>query len=122
MFIILIAGTATLYLKNPFFIKIKPTIVYFGFALIFLIYQVWKRESLVKRMLANHVNLNDANYNFLNSFWIFFFVFSGILNYIVASLFEESIWVDFKFYVLGILLPIIFILINGIYLSKKIKD
>ena len=73
-------------------------------------------------MLANHVNLNDANYNFLNSFWIFFFVFSGILNYIVASLFEESIWVDFKFYVLGILLPIIFILINGIYLSKKIKD
>ena len=122
LFIILIAGAATLYLKNPFFIKIKPTIVYFGFALIFLIYQVWKRESLVKRMLANHVNLNDANYNFLNSFWIFFFVFSGILNYIVASLFEESIWVDFKFYVLGILLPIIFILINGIYLSKKIKD
>ena len=56
------------------FIKIKPTIVYFGFALIFLIYQVWKRESLVKRMLANHVNLNDANYNFLNSFWIFFFI------------------------------------------------
>ena len=52
--------------------------------------------------------------------WVFFFVVCGILNLIVAYNFSEDVWVDFKFFgMLG--LTVVFIIAQGLYLSRFIK-
>ena len=122
LFIILIAGFSTLYFKNPFFIKIKPSIVYWGFALFFIVNHVMKKESIIKKLLQEQVTLSNKNWNTLSYSWIVFFIFCGILNLYVANFFTEEKWVEFKFYVLGIILPIIFITLNGIFIGIKTKN
>ena len=122
LFIILIAGFSTLYFKNPFFIKIKPSIVYWGFALFFIVNHVMKRESIIKKLLQEQVILSKKNWDTLSYSWIIFFVGCGILNLYVANFFTEEKWVEFKFYVLGMILPVIFIILNGIYIGIKTKE
>ena len=122
LFIILIAGFSTLYFKNPFFIKIKPSIVYWGFALFFIINHVMKRESIIKKLLQEQVILSKKNWDILSYSWIIFFVGCGILNLYVANFFTEEKWVEFKFYVLGMILPVIFIMLNGIFIGVKTKN
>ena len=122
LFIILIAGFSTLYFKNPFFIKIKPSIVYWGFALFFIVNHVMKRESIIKKLLQEQVILSKKNWDTLSYSWIIFFVGCGILNLYVANFFTEEKWVEFKFYVLGMILPVIFIMLNGIFIGVKTKN
>ena len=122
LFIILIAGFSTLYFKNPFFIKIKPSIVYWGFALFFIVNHVMKRESIIKKLLQEQVILSKKNWDILSYSWIIFFVGCGILNLYVANFFTEEKWVEFKFYVLGMILPVIFIMLNGIFIGVKTKN
>ena len=122
LFIILIAGFSTLYFKNPFFIKIKPSIVYWGFALFFIVNHVMKRESIIKKLLQEQVTLSKKNWDILSYSWIVFFIGCGILNLYVANFFTEEKWVEFKFYVLGMILPITFIILNGIFIGVKSKS
>ena len=122
LFIILIAGFSTLYFKNPFFIKIKPSIVYWGFALFFIVNHVMKRESIIKKLLQEQVTLSKKNWDILSYSWIVFFIGCGILNLYVANFFTEEKWVEFKFYVLGMILPITFIMLNGIFIGVKTKS
>tara|TARA_B100000795_G_scaffold169038_1_gene127424 strand:- start:668 stop:1285 length:618 start_codon:yes stop_codon:yes gene_type:complete len=122
LFIILIAGFSTLYFKNPFFIKIKPSIVYWGFALFFIVNHVMKRESIIKKLLQEQVTLSKKNWDILSYAWIIFFIGCGILNLYVANFFTEEKWVEFKFYVLGMILPITFIILNGIFIGVKSKS
>ena len=122
LFIILIAGFSTLYFKNPFFIKIKPSIVYWGFALFFIVNHVMKRENIIKKLLQEQVILSKKNWDTLSYSWIIFFVGCGILNLYVANFFTEEKWVEFKFYVLGMILPVIFIMLNGIFIGVKTKN
>ena len=49
LFIILIAGFSNLYFKNPLFIKIKPSIVYWGFAVFFILNYLLKKENIIKK-------------------------------------------------------------------------
>jgi intracellular septation protein len=122
LFIILIAGFSTLYFKNPFFIKIIPSIVYWGFALFFIVNHVMKRESIIKKLLQEQVTLSKKNWDALSYSWIIFFIGCGILNLYVANFFTEEKWVEFKFYVLGMILPVIFIMLNGIFIGVKTKN
>ena len=122
LFIILIAGFSTLYFKNPFFIKVKPSIVYWGFALFFIANHVMKKESIIKKLLQEQVTLSNKNWNTLSYSWIVFFIVCGTLNLYVANFFTEEKWVEFKFYVLGMILPVIFIMLNGIFIGIKTKN
>ena len=90
LFIILIAGFSTLYFKNPFFIKIKPSVVYWGFALFFIISYFLKKQNIIKNLLKDQVQLNDNKWNILLGAWIVFFVFCGLLNLYVANYYSEE--------------------------------
>ena len=61
LFIILIAGLSTLYFKNPMFIKIKPSIVYWGFALFFVINNLFSKENIIKKLLQDQIDLDSKN-------------------------------------------------------------
>ena len=119
--IILVAGISTLYFKNPLFIKIKPSIVYWGFALFFIGNLLIGKENIIKKLIQDQIVLDDKNWKFLTNSWILFFALCGILNLYVANSYPEETWVEFKFYVLGIILPVIFIILNGIYLGVYAK-
>ena len=119
--IILVAGISTLYFKNPLFIKIKPSIVYWGFALFFIANLVIGKENIIKKLIQDQITLDDRNWKFLTNSWIVFFLLCGVLNLYVAYSYPEETWVGFKFYILGIVLPVIFIILNGIYLSMYAK-
>ena len=122
LFIILIAGLSTLYFKNPLFIKIKPSIVYWGFALFFILNNIISKENIIKKLLEEQIELDNKKWSVLSNSWIIFFVFCGILNLYVANFYTEEAWVEFKFYILGIILPIIFIILNGVYIGISTKN
>jgi len=121
LFIILIAGFSTLYFKNPFFIKIKPSIVYWGFAAFFILNYLLKKENIIKKLLQDQIELDNKKWMILSNSWIIFFIFCGFLNLYVANFYSEAKWVEFKFYILGIILPIVFIILNGIYIGFNAK-
>jgi len=121
LFIILIAGLSTLYFKNPMFIKIKPSIVYWGFALFFIINNLFSKENIIKKLLQDQIDLDSKKWSILSNSWVIFFILCGFLNLYVANFYSEESWVEFKFYILGIILPIIFIVLNGIYIGFNTK-
>ena len=121
LFIILIAGFSTLYFKNPLFIKIKPSIVYWGFALFFILNYLLKKENIIKKLLQDQIELDNKKWIILSNSWIIFFIFCGFLNLYVANFYSEAKWVEFKFYILGIILPVVFIILNGIYIGFNAK-
>ena len=121
LFIILIAGFSTLYFKNPLFIKIKPSIVYWGFAAFFILNYLLKKENIIKKLLQEQIELDNKKWMILSNSWIIFFIFCGFLNLYVANFYSEAKWVEFKFYILGIILPVVFIILNGIYIGFNAK-
>lgn len=121
LFIILIAGFSTLYFKNPLFIKIKPSIVYWGFAVFFILNYLLKKENIIKKLLQDQIELDNKKWIILSNSWIIFFIFCGFLNLYVANFYSEAKWVEFKFYILGIILPVVFIILNGIYIGFNAK-
>ena len=56
----------------------------------------------------------------VNFAWIIYFAALGALNLFVAKTYSEETWVNFKLSTIGILL--IFIIFQGIWLSKHIKS
>ena len=79
------------------------------------------KENIIKRLLQEQIELDDDKWKILSNSWIIFFLICGFLNLYVASYFSEEKWVEFKFYILGIALPIAFIVLNGIYIGSNSK-
>ncbi len=119
--IVLIAGFSTLYFKNPFFIKIKPSIVYWGFAIFFILNHFLKKDYIIKKLLKEQIFLENKKWQILENSWIIFFILCGLSNLYVANYFSEEAWVIFKFYILGIFLPILFIILNGVFIGFNAK-
>lgn len=119
--LITVLGGATLILKDPFFIKWKPTAVNWMFALAFFGSQFIGSKPFVKRMMAHAVELPEHVWMKLNMAWVVFFTAMGFANLYVAFSFSLSIWVDFKTYgMLG--LTVLFVILQAIYLARHMPD
>ncbi len=115
----LIFGGATLFLRDPTFIKWKPTVINLVFALIFLGSSFIGNKPLAQRFLGNAIEAPKSIWNKLNTAWIIFFVFVAAINLYIAYNFSEEIWVNFKLFgMMG--LTIAFIIIQMIILSRFI--
>ena len=121
LIIILLIGFITLSLKNPIFIKLKPSIIYFGFSIFFLINMLIFKGNIVKKIMGSQINMDDKHWVLIYVSWIIFFIFSGLLNLYVAYTMNEETWVNFKFYILGIVFPVLFIIANGLYIGVNSK-
>lgn len=116
-----ILGAATLILQNPLFIKWKPTVVNWLFAVAFLGSQFVSKKTLIQHMLDSKIELPTDVWRKLNWSWIGFFFFMGLANLYVAYQFDTITWAQFK--VFGILgLTILFVIGQGIFLSKHISE
>lgn len=115
----LIFGGATLLLRDPTFIKWKPTVINLVFALIFLGSTFIGDKPLAQRFLGGAIDAPRSILKKLNTAWIIFFVFVAVINLYIAYNFSEAIWVNFKLFgMIG--LTIAFIIIQMIILSRYI--
>jgi len=118
--LITVLGGATLLLHDETFIKWKPTVVNWLFAIVFLGSQFIGKKTLVQRMMEGNLTLNtESIWTRLNLMWVTFFITMGAINLYVAFNFDTNIWVNFKLFgMLG--LTLIFMVVQALYLSRYI--
>jgi intracellular septation protein len=118
LFIIVVFGGATLYLQDENFIKWKPTVLYWIFA-VAIFGAAMFGKNLIRTMMTSQMELPDVAWRQMNLSWGGFFAFMGIANLWVANNFSTDGWVNFKLYG-SIVLMLIFVLIQSLMLSKYI--
>lgn len=118
--LILVFGGATLFLHNPMFIKWKPTILYWLFAIVLLGARIFLRKNLIRELLAAQMQLPESVWVRLNAVWALFFTVMGGLNLWVAYQFSEATWVNFKLFG-GMGLMFAFVLAQGYVLNKYLE-
>ena len=117
--LLVVFGGLTLALHDPVFIKWKPTLVNWLFAIAFLGSHFIGRKPLVERMMGHAVTLPAPIWSRLNQAWIWFFVVTGVLNLYVAYQFSEDTWVNFKLFgMLGLTLA--FVIAQALYLGRHL--
>ncbi|MCB1799057.1 MAG: septation protein A [Gammaproteobacteria bacterium] len=118
--LLVLFGGLTLALRDPTFIKWKPTVVNWLFAAAFLLSQLFMKRSLLRRMMDHAVNMPDTAWLRLNTAWVAFFAAMGVLNLYIAYNFSEAVWVNFKLF--GFLgLTLVFMLAQGFYLARFVE-
>ena len=124
LWVIVVAGGATIYFHDDTFIKWKPTILYWAFGVALLLAQLLYRKNLMRSALGGAMNLPDAVWNRVLYAWIAFFVGLGLLNLLMAFVVFRSdtgAWVCFKLFgITGILFA--FIVIQSLFLSKHLQE
>lgn len=93
-------GALTLWLNDPRFIKMKPTMVNLLFALA-LGGGLLVGRNVLELLLGQALRLTEAGWRKLTYRWIGFFVVMAALNEIIWRNFSEATWASFK--VFGIL-------------------
>ncbi len=117
--LIVVFGGATIWLQDETFIKWKPTILYWLFAIVFLVSNQFMNKNLVRSMMGHQVDLPAAMWSRLNTPWIGFFAIMGGLNLAVAYNFDTDTWVSFKLFG-GMGLMLLFVLAQGLYMAKHL--
>lgn len=119
--LIVVFGGATLFLHDETFIKWKPTVLYWLFALSLGLAPILFERNLIRLMMEKQVTLPDMVWTRLNLAWAGFFTLMGIANLWVAMNYSTDAWVNFKMFgSLGLM--IVFIIAQTFYLSRHIKE
>lgn len=119
--LIVVFGGATLYLKDPLFIKWKPTILNWLFGIVFLGSQFFMERPIIQKMLGQQIELPPQIWFRLNMIWVAFFALVGAANLYVAYRYDEATWVNFKLFgMLG--LTFAFVILQSFYLTRYIKE
>ncbi|HTS52707.1 MAG TPA: septation protein A [Burkholderiales bacterium] len=119
--IIVAMGGATLALRDPTFIKWKPTVLYWTFAVVLLGAELILKKNVIRTMMQEQLSLPDSVWARLNLSWVVFFALMGAANLYVAYNYSESTWVNFKLFG-GIGLMLAFIILQGLMLSRFIEN
>jgi intracellular septation protein len=119
--LIMVFGGATLLLRDETFIKWKPTVLFWLFAVVLLVAEHGFRKNLIRSMMDKQVTAPDPVWRKLLLAWIGFFTVMGVLNLYVAYGFSTDIWVNFKLFG-GIGLMILFVIAQAVLLAPHIKE
>ncbi len=119
--VIIVFGGATLLVHNELFIKWKPTVLYWIFAVILIVGRYGFNKNFIQAMLQKQIDVPLHVWERLNNSWAVFFAVVGALNLYVAYHFSTNIWVNFKLFgILGCM--ILFVIIQSIMLAPHIKE
>lgn len=115
--IISVFGGATLLFHDPTFIKWKPTVLYWLFAVVLLVASVFFNRNLIRALMQAQMELPASLWAQINGAWIGFFTLMGFVNLYVAYSYSEEAWVNFKLYgFTGMML--LFVLIQAAWMSR----
>ena len=120
--LIALLGGATLMFQDENFIKWKPSVVNWLFAVVFLGSQWIGKKPLIQRLMEQHIQVDKQSvWTVVNLSWVGFFIFSGLLNLYVAFNFSTDVWVNFKLF--GLMgLTFVFVIAQGIYLTQHVIE
>jgi intracellular septation protein len=118
--VVVVFGGATLLFHNDTFIKWKPTVLYWLFALILAGAQLFQGKNLMRALMGKQMQLPDPIWNRVNWSWVVFFVLMGVLNIVIAYNFSTNLWVDFKLFG-SLALTLVFVLGQSLLLAKHMK-
>ena len=130
LFVIFLFSGMTLIFQDDMFIKWKPTIVNWIFAIVVLGSQFIGKRTVLERLLGSQMQMPAKIWKKVNVSWGLFFLVSGLLNLYVAFYFRTYLdeatrtdfWVNFKvFGLLGLTLAfsIIQMMIVARYISTE---
>lgn len=119
--LIFVLGGATLFFHNPWFIKWKPTGIYWLTSLVFLGTSFIGNKPLIQKMMDGNISLPQKIWYRLNYAWAAFFVVMGGLNLYVAYFYSTDIWVNFKLFG-GAGFTLIFVFLQAIYLTRHLIE
>lgn len=119
--IILVFGGATLLLHDETFIKWKPTVLYWLFAVVLIASALLFKKNLIKAMMEKQLTVSEPVWSRLNLSWAGFFAFMGFLNLYVAFNYSTEAWVNFKLFgSMGLMFC--FVIAQSLLLSKYIHE
>jgi intracellular septation protein len=119
--LVVVFGGATLLLHDETFIKWKPTILYWLFAVVLFGSAQFFGRNLIRAMLEQQLQLPEPLWQRVNLAWVGFFAVMGGLNLYVAFSFSTDTWVSFKLFG-GMGLMLVFIVAQGLFLAKYVPD
>jgi intracellular septation protein len=119
--LIFILGGATLFFHNPWFIKWKPTGIYWLTSLIFLGSPLVSNKPLIQKMMEGNISLPPKIWFRLNFAWAMFFVLMGSVNLYVAYYYSTDIWVNFKLFG-GAGFTLVFVFMQALYLTRHLIE
>jgi intracellular septation protein len=122
--VVTVLGGATIYFHDENFIKWKPTILYWAFALALVLAQFVFRKNLMRKAMEHAIKLPEQIWTRVGYAWMLFLFSLGLLNLFVAFVVfkgNTSAWVSFKLFgVTGIFFA--FIIGQTLLLSKYIEE
>jgi len=119
--LVCVFGGLTLMLQDEMFIKWKPTVINWLFAVAFIGSQFIGKKSLIQRMMGDHMVLPANIWLHLNIAWTLFFIALGFANLYVVYNFDTETWVNFKLF--GLLgLTFVFVIAQSLYVARFIKE
>lgn len=118
--LITVFGGATLLLEDEIFIKWKPTVLNWLFAVAFIGSRFIGKKTIAERMMGNAIELPKNIWKHLNSSWAVFFVSLGFANIYVLYNYDTETWVNFKLFgMMG--LTVLFVVVQSLVLARFIK-
>lgn len=124
LFFFVVFGGLTIYFHDEIFIKWKPTLIYWCFAVGLLVARYAFNNNLIRKAMGAQLALPDDVWEKLNLSWTVFFAALGCINLFVAFVLfkgDTPSWVSFKaFGTTG--LTFAFIIVQTLFLAKYIKD
>ena len=118
--LVLVFGTLTLVLQDERFIKWKPTVLYASMAIV-LGAALWGwKKNFLQLLLGSQLTLPAPVWARLTVIWIGYFLFMAGINAYVAAYYSTEDWVNFKLW--GYVFPVIFIVGQGLYIARYLKD
>jgi intracellular septation protein len=121
--VIVVTGGATIYFHDENFIKWKPTILYWAFAVALFVSQVAFGRNLIRKVMEAQIKLPEPIWVRVGYAWMGFFAAVGILNLVMAFVVfkgNTGAWVSFKLFgMTG--LTFAFVIGQTLMLSKHIE-
>lgn len=122
--VIAVMGGLTIYFHDEEFIKWKPTILYWAFALLLFVGQFGFRNNLMRKAMETQIKLPDPVWTRVAYAWMVFFTAMGLLNLFMAFVVfkgNTDAWVSFKMFgATGLFFA--FVAIQTLMLSKHIQE
>ena len=119
--VVVLFGGATLLLHDQTFIKWKPTVLYWVFALSLAGAQLLWRRNLIRSLLGSQLELPAAAWTRLNWSWAGYFALMGAINLWVAYSFSTATWVNFKLFgSLG--LTLVFAIVQSLLIARYLPS
>ena len=90
--IALVLGGITLWVRDPMFIKFKPTAVYLVFSCLLAGSHFFGEKVIMQRLGQGTLTLPDALWRKINVAWALFFAFCAGLNVVLALSLSDETW------------------------------